>query len=874
VTASVPVGKYTRFDDTPDSTHNQLLLLVPRGSRVLELGCATGYMSKVLRERLGCTVTGIEVDSAAAEVAREWADRVIVGDAEELDYAQVFGSARFDVILFADVLEHLRDPESVLRRVRPFLEPRGSVVASIPNVAHGSVRVALLGGEFRYTPNGLLDDTHLRFFTQDSVLALFEDAGYSIVEWLSKTTPIDQTEVVQPEVALPQSVRQSLESDPTATAYQFIVRAARTEESVGFHSMRAELGALRAEVETREAAIRGLQRQLTEQTEAASDAAQQLEARDSTVRELRESLSERGALRAEIRAARRALREQSVHLATLTANLLSGAERQDMLERSLEDIRQALLSRADDLHSTLYDVRANQAEAGGSQLSDYQRLIRRVQDTVRRLVPRDATVVVVSRGDDALLSLYGRNGWHFPRRDDGTWAGEYPATSIGAIAQLESLRSIGADFLAFPKPALWWLEFYTQLKQYLDRRYQLVYQADDTCALYDIRRPTGVGVFEQTIAALRARIGAEPAILDWGTQQNLATSFPLMIVFEPPEPDRLTLPHLDSSVEIVALATTDPVLQAEARRVASAAVLTFSRSDQIDVSWLTDLSAGSRRSSVSASIVIPVYNNVGYTAACLKAVTETLPDDIDVQIVVVDDDSSDETPFMLRQAAERDARITVLRNQHNIGFIGSCNRGSEVATGEFLVFLNNDTLPIGDWLQSLLHVFRDRPDAGAVGGKLLYADGRLQEAGGIVFADGSAANFGRGEYDAEAPLFSFVREVDYCSGALLATPRALFQSLDGFDSRYSPAYYEDTDYCFALRNSGYRVYFQPASTIVHREGASSGIDVSRGVKRYQAINQKKFAEKWAPVLPQHPPRPAVFNTMTWYGLLRSPGVQA
>src|SRR5207249_3528300 len=133
-------------------------------------------MSAVLRERLGCTVTGIEVQSTAAEVARESADRVIVADAEELDYAQVFASERFDVILFADVLEHLRDPELVLRRVRRLLEPRGSIVASIPNVAHGSVRVALLGGEFRYTPNGLLDDTHLRFFTKDSVLALFEDA--------------------------------------------------------------------------------------------------------------------------------------------------------------------------------------------------------------------------------------------------------------------------------------------------------------------------------------------------------------------------------------------------------------------------------------------------------------------------------------------------------------------------------------------------------------------------------------------------------------------------------------------------------------------------------------------------------------------------
>ncbi len=141
-------GKYTRFDDTPDSTHNLALSLIPRNSRVLEFGCATGYMSGVLRTRLGCSVTGIEVDPTAAALAREVADRVIEGDAESLDYARELGAEQFDVLLFADVLEHLRDPQVVLRRVRPLLDRGGVVVASIPNVAHGSLRVALLQGEF------------------------------------------------------------------------------------------------------------------------------------------------------------------------------------------------------------------------------------------------------------------------------------------------------------------------------------------------------------------------------------------------------------------------------------------------------------------------------------------------------------------------------------------------------------------------------------------------------------------------------------------------------------------------------------------------------------------------------------------------------
>jgi GT2 family glycosyltransferase len=185
-----------------------------------------------------------------------------------------------------------------------------------------------------------------------------------------------------------------------------------------------------------------------------------------------------------------------------------------------------------------------------------------------------------------------------------------------------------------------------------------------------------------------------------------------------------------------------------------------------------------------------------------------------------------------------------------------------------LVFLNNDTLPLAGWLEAIVRTFRDWPDAGAVGGKLLYPDGRLQEAGGVVFADGSAANVGRGEYDVELPLFNFVREVDYCSGALLATPRALFATLGGFDARYAPAYYEDTDYCFAVRARDYRVYYQPRCVIVHREGASSGTDPSTGTKRFQALNQATFANKWTAELSDRPRRPSAWGMSTWHEVVR------
>jgi GT2 family glycosyltransferase len=126
----------------------------------------------------------------------------------------------------------------------------------------------------------------------------------------------------------------------------------------------------------------------------------------------------------------------------------------------------------------------------------------------------------------------------------------------------------------------------------------------------------------------------------------------------------------------------------------------------------------------------------------------------------------------------------------------------------------------------------------------------------MVFRDGSAAKFGAFDPALTAPLYNFVRDVDYCSGALLATPRALFEQLGGFDVAYSPGYYEDTDYCFRVRERGLRVIYQPASVIVHVEGGTAGLDVNTGMKRYQVLNHQRFVERWSETLASLPERPA------------------
>lgn len=265
------------------------------------------------------------------------------------------------------------------------------------------------------------------------------------------------------------------------------------------------------------------------------------------------------------------------------------------------------------------------------------------------------------------------------------------------------------------------------------------------------------------------------------------------------------------------------------------------------------------------SIVVPVHGKWDYTRACLASIAAHRPT-VPFEVLVVDDASPDRTAELV--AASPGVRL--VRTERNVGFIGACNLGANHARGSYLLFLNNDTEVQPGALDALVDA-ADSDDriglVGLVGAMLVYPDGRLQESGGIIWADGSGWNYGR-DRDAHAPQFQVRRDVDYCSGAAILVRQELFEAVGGFDQRYAPAYYEDTDLAFAIRATGHRTIVEPRAVVMHHEGVSHGTDVTGGVKRFQEVNRAQFVDKWASSLAEHLPATSELNV--WLARQRGP----
>lgn len=246
---------------------------------------------------------------------------------------------------------------------------------------------------------------------------------------------------------------------------------------------------------------------------------------------------------------------------------------------------------------------------------------------------------------------------------------------------------------------------------------------------------------------------------------------------------------------------------------------------------------------IRASIIIPSYNQINYTIHCILSIFRTSP--INRFEIILADDCSTEDSYDLLDGILPNVRV--IRTDNNSGFVKNCNHAARVARGDYLVFLNNDCLPLSGWLDNLIKTAESDASVGIVGSKLLYPNGSLQEAGGVIWRDGSGWNYGRGD-NPFMPEYNYTKEVDYCTGASFCIKKSLWDEMGGFDEYFAPAYYEETDLSFRLRQKGYKTIYQPNSMAIHLEGISNGTDLNNGLKKNQLVNREKFGKRWQMIL--------------------------
>ena len=249
----------------------------------------------------------------------------------------------------------------------------------------------------------------------------------------------------------------------------------------------------------------------------------------------------------------------------------------------------------------------------------------------------------------------------------------------------------------------------------------------------------------------------------------------------------------------------------------------------------------------TVSIIIPAFNAWEMNHQCIESIIKNTQG-VAYEVLLADDCSIDET----KNCTSVIKNLVHVRNEENLGFLNNCNKASKFTKGKYILFLNNDTQVNPNWLSPLVSLIESDDAIGMVGSKLIYPDGRLQEAGGIIWNDASGWNYGH-KQNPTLPEFNYVKEVDYISGASILIKKDLWLKAGGFDERYSPAYFEDTDFAFTIRSLGYKVLYQPLSEVVHFEGYSHGTEIiakgtEKNIKSYQEINKQKFYEKWQSIL--------------------------
>lgn len=852
-----------------NDSHTLLVELAGENAKVLEIGPATGFVSKVLTQR-GCSVTGIEKDPVAAAQASRFCARMIEGDIEQLDLTDLLGEERFDVVMFGDVLEHLQDPKTVLKKIQPFLATDGKAVASIPNVAHGSIRLALLRGRFDYTDTGLLDRSHLRFFTRRSIAQLFDEAGYVIEHWDETIEDPLATDLGKQSLDVPDSVVEAIRSDPLARVYQFVVAAVPKGDEPTTSEVADSGGRVVAALQALDSSTAMLE--------------SELERRDHELLAVHHELSNvvnsvGFTMLAKVRKMIRAVapwgtRRGGFFLAVSRAIKILITEGPIPLLKRIPQWR-------------LWGPRLLQSAPAGSTLDDqYQDWLQRHALTHFRRSEIERTIGTFTHAPLISVLLPAHNteprwieaavrsilsqlyeNWELCVVDDASTRAETRSvlqrladedprikvatnpTNLGISgATQRALDLADGEFIAL-------LDHDDELKP--DALYEVVRllnEQPDLDYIYtdeDRREQEGPLVdpffkpdwspdmflclnYVTHLSVLRTSLvrevgGFRPGFdgaQDWDLQLRIAERTARI--------GHVPLP-LYTWRKIPGSVATTSAAKPYAYEAAERALTDAIRRRKWDARVEPGYTKGYYRIRYAisnpprVSIIIPTKDQVDVLKRCVQSI-EAKTDYPNYEIVIVDNGSREAT------SAEflRNFPGTVIRNDGPFNFSALNNDAVARTKGELVLFLNNDT-EVRDkgWLAAMVE-HAQRPEVGAVGARLYFPDGTVQHEGVLVGPGrGLAGHLDHGGY---YKLGDVVRNMSAVTAACMLTKRETFKSVGGFDEDLAVAY-NDIDFCLKLREKGLLIVYTPYARLYHHEGRTRG-------KVIPADDAALFRKRW------------------------------
>lgn len=924
-----------------ESSQTRLVFLTGRDKDVLEVGPAQGYMTKVLHAR-GCRVTGIEIDPVAAREAAQYCERMIVGDVERLSFRRTFRKKRFDVVIYGDVLEHLVDPGRVLAETARILKPGGQVLASIPNVAHGSVRLSLLAGQFRYTDTGILDNTHLRFFTKETMKEMFQDAGYRIIKWVPIVVDPFGPDFGLQEQAFPPYLVYSVRQDPDAQALQYVLRA-EPDRTARVRRRRRPSAKVSKAVDQLGEHIAWLEKEHTAKDLTIQQRDGMIVERDSIVSDLQQIVGD---------ANMRTIRMES-QIAEMDTTI---AEK----DAAIRDRDNAIADKELRLQESLVLYEQITGSIG-------YRFLQKMRRWVNRLAPggsrRRGFVRIVGHGVDVLmregfLGFLGKffRVWRWipglfrraplpaqaSEESPGTnpldeqyrqWL-EHQALTTERVAKM---RDEVTAFDYNPTLSIVMPVYDTKpewLTAAIESVMEQVYQNWELC-IADDRSPhrgtrkvlrryikrdprvkvtflkTKQGIAGASNAALGVATGEFVTFLDHDDELKPDALFQVVRLlnehrnldfiysdedkrnldgklvepfFKPDwSPDLLMsvnfLNHLsvyrkelvdhlggfrlgydgsqDYDLALRVSEVTDKIEHItrplytwrKAPESAAAGVHAKEFAYRAGKRALKDALArrGFEGEVVPAlvpgryrvryaikgepkvSILIPTRDRLDMLRRCVDSIRQVSTyRNFDVNII----DNRSEDPQMLVYLESFPGRV--IRYPEEFNYARIMNVAAREVDGELLLLLNNDTEVIApEWIEAMIE-HAQRSEVAAVGGRLMYPDGRVQHEGIIVgFAGGSAGNVDFGGFQAFGET---IRNCSAVTGACMMVRTEVYWELSGFEERLGVAF-NDVDFCLRAREKGYEIVYTPYAHLYHHESATRG-------RLHPESDEQFFRSRW------------------------------